>query len=220
MSFHAYMLSPTTESYRPDLIGCTILDDGAKTTMALKDAGFASSHVRLSDVFLMRTSNSPQRRGDEIRVAKAHPELFKYFVKNHVLESLKHGGEVVLLFGDEVQKVFEKHVRRPSGGRVLRPGKFDPRFNGIDAQIWIHGGLSLPRSWLTLSEEHNIRRRLVISVVHPAYIVAYPPKTQNERYSKEMAAQKLDAALSLIQSLVEGTNFLHQYFGNYLASSS
>jgi hypothetical protein len=140
------MLSPTTESYRPDLIGCTILDDGATATMALKDAGFASSCVWLSDVFLMRTSNSRRRLGDEIRVAEDHPKLFKYFVKNHVLESLKHGGQVVLLFGDEVRKVFERHVRRPSGGRVLRPGKFNPQFSGIDAQIWIHGGLSLPLS--------------------------------------------------------------------------
>lgn len=77
----------------------------------------------------------------EIRPPTDNPKLFDLFVSKHIVNCLESGGDVSLLFGNEVRDTFAMSILRADIIRVYKPVKPIKHIGmEIDVQIWAYKG--------------------------------------------------------------------------------
>jgi hypothetical protein len=103
---HAYLINPTIES-APSTSGRDVLGDGSKTTAALNEI-FSNSleGVFIADAIPWRLPYRDFEQGEKSRPRNDVPDLYNLCVGNYIPACLKQGGEVIILFGNEVYEAF------------------------------------------------------------------------------------------------------------------
>jgi len=146
----------------------------------------------ITDIFPKRLQFR-KRKGSEIRPKTDNPELFERSLSKYISPCLSMGGEITILFSDEVRQTFEQEAvlweRRVDTVLLLSPPECQ-----FEAEIWIYGTPNELRCASNIAENCLIKRRIVIYAPHPSSLLKCGQQV------RESCAKKLDAILKWVQT--------------------